>query len=182
MRQTVRGGMSNRPHRYMTTAERFDAQHVTVPEAGCWLWTGTLAGGYGQFRADGVIQCAHRYSLSRKLGRPIAEGMLACHRCDTPVCVNPDHLYEGTLLDNAADAVSRGQQLRGEALASKFKTRCHGNDHHSNKLSISDVEAIRRSAESLTALATTYRVSKSTISKIRKELTWKHLLPKEQKA
>jgi hypothetical protein len=50
---------------------------------------------------------AHRVALERKLGRPINPGFLACHHCDWPSCVNPDHLYEGTRLDNAEDRFSR---------------------------------------------------------------------------
>lgn len=176
MRITTRGGVSDKPHRYMSTSERFDVQHIPVPESGCWLWLGTEVKGYGQFRADGRSQLAHRYSLSRKLGRDIGEGMLACHSCDTALCVNPDHLYEGTRLDNAADAVIRGQQLRGDALRRAFKTRCHGTDHHSSRLTEADVIAIRDSVESIGGLSARYGICKQTVVKVLNGITWKHLI------
>lgn len=182
MRITKRGCLSNRPHRYMTAAERFEASYTPVPEAGCWLWTGAAAGGYGQFRADGRPQPAHRYALAQKLGRDVQAGMLACHTCDTSLCVNPQHLYEGTALDNAADAVARGQQLRGDALASTFKSRCRGGAHHSNKLTEADVLAIRGSDDSNKRTAAKHGVSTQTVMKIRKGLIWKHLLTEEPAA
>ena len=164
MRKTVLGGMSEKPHRYMSTEDRFDVQNVPVPESGCWLWIGTTVGGYGQFLADGQAQLAHRYSLSKKLGRPISEGMFACHKCDTPMCVNPDHLYEGTRLDNAADAVARGQQPSGRR-------------HHANKLTEEQVVEIRDSASPARQAARAYGVSPTTVQRIRKGDAWKHLLP-----
>lgn len=182
MRVTKRGGLSSKPHRYMSAEERFEAQTVPVPEAGCLLWLGTLVDGYGQFRADGVVQMAHRYALARQIGRPIKPGMLACHKCDTPSCVNPDHLYEGTIHDNASDAVARGQQWRGARLAAAFKSRCRGEAHHSNKLTPSDVMAIFARADSLAVLARKYGVSKTTISKIKRRLIWAEVINKEEQA
>ncbi len=175
MRITRRGHLSDRPHRYMSTVERFDAQYMPIPEAGCWLWIGTKVKGYGQFRADGSSQLAHRYSLAQALGRQLLPDMFACHKCDTPSCVNPDHLFEGTVQDNVDDLVRKGLQPQGERLSATFKTRCHGRSHHSSRLIEPDVLAICASSESLKTLATTYKVSRSTISKIKKGLIWKHI-------
>lgn len=38
---------------------------------------------------------------------------MVLHHCDTPACVNPDHLYLGGYAENAADVARRGR-LRGE--------------------------------------------------------------------
>lgn len=75
-------------------------------EYGCWLWTGkTNPKGYGCWKSRHL---AHRESWKRERG-PIPEGMWILHHCDTPPCVNPAHLYPGTVVENVRDAVVRGR-------------------------------------------------------------------------
>lgn len=91
----------------------------------CWQWTGPTMGAYGVVRgapegngprsADG----AHRVSLRLKLGRPLTGWAL--HSCDNQLCVNPDHLREGTPADNAADRAERSR-YRGP-LTAEMKDR-----------------------------------------------------------
>jgi hypothetical protein len=96
------------PQRRLPDDEVFDAKTVPEPNTGCLLWTGGY-GGYGRFRR----LVAHRYSWERAFG-VIPAGMLVCHKCDTPACVNPDHLFLGTDLDNARDKITKGRALFGE--------------------------------------------------------------------
>lgn len=87
----------------------FEDYYIPEPNTGCWLWIGGLRRAsspnwqYGMFRR----QAAHRYSLEQKLGRRLTAGEHACHRCDTPLCVNPDHLFAGTATDNAYDMLAK---------------------------------------------------------------------------
>ena len=82
--------------------------------SGCWLWAaGINHAGYGVFmqsRSDGTI-LAHRFSYREHKG-PIG-ALHVLHKCDTPACVNPDHLWLGTPANNAADKIAKGRLRAG---------------------------------------------------------------------
>lgn len=80
------------------------------PNSGCWLWDGSAdTRGYGQIRVTGKrLRYASHVSLELA-GRAVPPGMCACHRCDNPGCVNPDHLFVGTRSDNTQDMIRKGR-------------------------------------------------------------------------
>lgn len=88
--------------------ERFD-QKVQRGE-GCWMWTACRdAGGYGRIRIESSPSVmAHRVAWVLNFGS-IPVGMVVCHRCDTPACVRPDHLFLGSIADNVADMFTKGR-------------------------------------------------------------------------
>lgn len=92
-----------------TRRERFMAKVSPEPMSGCWLWCGaTNEHGYGNFWDRGTMRKAHRVSFEMHCGE-IGRGQFVLHKCDTPGCVNPGHLWLGTGKDNTADMVKKGR-------------------------------------------------------------------------
>lgn len=91
------------------------------PELGpCWVWTGGKGRrGRGSFRVDGKQTGAPRISLLIH-GTQIPRDRKACHHCDNPSCVRPDHLFVGTQSDNMQDCSSKGRLNHWNAA----KTHC----------------------------------------------------------
>ena len=96
------------------------------PNSGCWLWEGThLLNGYGtvgakRLKKRGLIP-GNLFSGSRALlhrlvwflwNGPITGGMHVLHRCDTPACINPEHLRVGTHAENMAEMADRDRRRR----------------------------------------------------------------------
>ena len=98
----------------MTLAERFFERISPEPTSGCWLWNGYVdAGGYGETSFRTRPLRAHRVSWEIHNG-PIPTGLCVLHRCDVRCCVNPKHLFLGTLLDNNRDRAQKDRGTRGE--------------------------------------------------------------------
>lgn len=98
-----------------TAPARFLAKVIPEPNSGCWLWTGAVTGnGYGGFHDGERMVGPHHYSWRLHCGE-IPDGMYVCHRCDTPLCVNPDHLFLGTPKDNQQDRTRKGRAMRTHA-------------------------------------------------------------------
>ena len=98
---------------------------------------------------------------------PIPKGMKVCHTCDTPPCVNPEHLFLGTQKDNILDAVRKGRMDR----LNKIK----GSKHYRAKLTEVQVKAILKDTRLHRKIAEDYNIDKSQISRIKRGKTWKHV-------
>lgn len=134
---------------------------------GCWLWTGfALYQGYGVLRFRGKKARAHRVAWMLTNG-DIPEGMFVCHRCDTPACVRPDHLFLGTREENVADMVAKGRQFLGR--------RKHATPNA--KVNADDVVRIRSlpAPVDVRGVALQYGVRVVTIRRILKRATWLHV-------
>lgn len=151
----------------LSVQERF-MKYVEKTES-CWIWVGyTNDTGYGALNVEGSPKLSHRLSWTFFKGE-IPEGAYVCHKCDTPNCVNPDHLFLGTQQDNMADMDTKGRRRYGVSL---------GENHGYSKLSNEDVMFIKNYPKyhgSGVKLAKKFNISATNISDIRNGKTWKHL-------
>lgn len=90
-------------------------ESIQPDEYGCHLYPGRTPDCYVIVRIEGCLLTAHRLVLEKKLGRPIRSRYLALLHCNTKSCVNPDHIYEGTLLESLRKRVltSRWNRIQG---------------------------------------------------------------------
>lgn len=137
---------------------------------GCWTWTGSIqkSNGYGVINEGGTRGrrwYAHRYSFTLKNGE-IPKGMVVCHTCDNPPCVNPGHLFLGDYRDNMRDASSKMRMTYGEAC-------------HSARLTEETVKEVRAKHAtgnfSYKGLAREYGVYDQAIKYAVTGRTWKHV-------
>ncbi len=134
----------------------------TAPSA-CWYWHGWIdSNGYARFDVQGLSYKASRIAYFLLTGNDL-EGNLACHSCDDPECVNPHHIWRGDDAANAHDMALKGRATRGER-----------NPRH--KLTEGEVREIRASSDSGRDLAAQYDVSEATISMVRNNKVWKHVV------
>lgn len=89
---------------------RFQSHVYPEPNTGCWLHDGAPDhAGYPRAAVGGgKVDNASRISWRLYRG-DIPTGQFVCHHCDTPSCVNPDHLFLGTHTDNMRDAARKGR-------------------------------------------------------------------------
>ena len=159
-------GIGTNQFNSMPMPERFWA--YTEKHGDCLLWKGaTNANGYGAFYFKKKIVTASRVAFELTNG-PIPTGLFVCHKCDTPLCVNPDHLFLGTHEDNMIDR-DKKNPMGGIVTTSK------GEGNVKAKLSAHNVFEIRRSILGSRALARQYGVDRTTIQRIRSKKIWSHI-------
>jgi hypothetical protein len=131
---------------------------------GCLEWTGAKdEKGRGNFKLKGKTVKAPRAAWLLQKGE-IPDGMMVCHECDNPRCIEIGHLFLGTQADNMADCAKKGRAKRNgggkltEADAAQIKLR----------LSLGERPSV---------LCREYGVSDQLISQIRRGRSWAHVPP-----
>lgn len=160
--------------------ERF-MSHVRVSSAGCWDWVGPAdKDGYGYFYPGRVTMRAHRVSILLFSCDVIPRQMSVCHRCDHPVCVNPDHLFLGTTSDNNADAHRKGRSARGNGHGARLHPErlARGENHGRARWTIVDVRAMRAMHEagaSCADIAASFSTRREQVWAIVTRKAWGHV-------
>ena len=149
-----------------TLLERFENRFVLVTESGCWIWTeGTITAGYGAMWDGEKVKYAHRLAVELYRGENI-DGKTVCHHCDIPSCVNPNHLFVGTVKDNVRD-MHKKKRARGMFGKGEASIRA--------KLTDDDVRAIRKSPKTHRLLAGEFNIDPSVITMIKNRKAWTHV-------
>ncbi len=173
-RQVYCSKQCGRLHQLPPIEDRIWAKVKKGSDAECWEWTGGCTrAGYGTISYQNRHQYAHRLVYEFTHGA-IPDGMLICHTCDNPICVNPAHLWVGTKGDNNRDMIAKGRNW----LQQKPERQVRGERQGSAKLTEAAVRDIRMLASqgcSLRELATKYGVSDTTINTVVARKWWKHV-------
>ena len=143
----------------------------------CWIWNGAKKGSglksYGHLtvgsRTDGSRKTvsAHRFSYEVFIGE-IPDGHCVCHTCDTPSCVNPSHLFIGTIQDNVNDREFKGRNTI-PALS--------GEGHPFSLLNwdaVNYIRSVKINRGDISMLARKYKVNRKTVADVLSGRTWKN--------
>jgi len=157
-----------------TTAERFAERTVEFPGDGCHIWIGHRDQyGYGRVWLDGKMRGAHRVAYEAAYGTipelPDADARGACvlHRCDDPACVNPNHLFVGSHLDNMRDMDTKGRRR---------STSRPGERNPAARLTLAavrDIRVRRAAGATMTSLAREYGLTKGGVAHVVKRRAWR---------
>lgn len=117
---------------------------------------------YGRIKVGGIGILTHRYAYQLAHGE-IPAGMSVCHRCDNPLCCNPEHLFIGTHKENMRDMSDKGRASKHSHPVKKGEL--------SPKAKLLDAQIIeirsrRTDGETVTSLAAAYGVHHSYISRV----------------
>jgi hypothetical protein len=108
-------------------ADRFWEKVFVAGPDECWEWEGSTNHhpdrkcAYGMIWHNGRNRKATHVSWELANGAPVPKGKMICHTCDNPTCVNPAHLWPGTMSENITDAVRKGRVDMSKARAALQK-------------------------------------------------------------
>lgn len=162
----------------MTGIDRFLDKVFMLPDLpGCWIWMGAAKAdgtGYGGFFLDGKHDGAHRASWRLHRGEmPVS--MCVLHRCDTPLCVNPNHLFLGTQIENIKDMDMKGRARR-TGPGSGGATRGEKNARALITASIAAEIAALKGTATQAAIGRMFKVSSQLVGAIHRGELWRHSL------
>lgn len=152
----------------MALEERFKTKFKVNSETGCWEWIASKnRKGYGMIaicKPRGKSVVAHRISYELYKGS-IPPGVIVCHSCDNPSCVNPEHLFLGTHAMNVGDRESKGRGAKGQSHGRALLTELQVNvirEAYANGYKQSDIRRY-------------FNVSHKTVGSIVHYINWRHI-------
>lgn len=144
-------------------AERFRNGFDRRLDNECWPWTKAItSAGYGCIRIDGKSWQAHRVAYILKFGE-LSPHLAICHSCDNRRCVNPAHLFAGTIADNNNDRHAKGRSSGGK-MAGEANPRA--------KLTAEIVRQIYSAKGALKDVARRFGIDEKSVSSIRTGASW----------
>jgi len=152
------------------TKERFFSKvklYHGITDEDCWEWIGSKNNkGYGRINVNGINRIASR--IAYKLFKPdFNRHLCVLHKCDSPSCVNPFHLFLGTTLDNNLDMVAKGRHNSGPRPA--------GESHVHSRLTDKQVKAIREAEGTQREIAKRFNISQAVVCNVRNKKAWAHV-------
>lgn len=124
----------------------------------CWEWTSWKTNGYGRFHYKGKKIRAHRMAWFLTYGDWVDSDTHVLHKCDNPLCVNPDHLFLGTNDDNIADKIQKGR--------SGFKLTVEN---------VIEIKQLLKSGEKQSVIAKKFGLSSKHVWRIATGENWSHV-------
>jgi hypothetical protein len=159
------------------TAAQFTERLNRQPN-GCLLFPGNPSQRYPQVSYQGRLVTAHRLAYELHFGL-VTGGLCVLHKCDTPRCCEPSHLFLGTHRDNMRDAMAKGRMRTAKPKARRPRNKWPiGDAHPMRKLNSDQVRAIRKALAAgltQTAIAAEYGVNPVCIHHIKVGNSWSHL-------
>ena len=168
-------------------------KHMETP---CWLWTAsTDRKGYGQVNINRNLYRSHRIAYTLVNGPLQDTSQHLCHRCDIPLCVNPNHLFLGNNFENSMDRVAKGRSACGDRHGSKTHPErvARGNRHGSVKYpekvtrgelnpmskitanAVAEIRKLHLEGKSHKWLSEKYKLATTSISRIITRKRWAHI-------
>ena len=158
-----------------TLDQRLDQYAKVFSESGCRMWDGHRdKDGYGiacMTLSDGKKNRKVHQLVYESVYGKIPNGLFVCHACDTPSCVNIDHLFLGTAKENNHDMIGKGRQKYG-------KQNNNGARNPMARLTAESVLLMRNlyaGGATLSGLCERFNISRSHAHKIVKKVSWSHI-------
>jgi hypothetical protein len=139
-----------------------------VNEKGCHICISHSIGssGYPSVNRNNKKFLMSHYIYEQTTGKEIPKGIYVLHRCDNPACINFEHLFLGTQLDNVKDMCAKGRHGHKNQ---------NGENNDSAKLTEKQILEIRKDTRMPRFISKDYHISKSTIGAIKRRIIWKHI-------
>lgn len=137
-------------------------ERIRISDQGCWEWQGGLSHGYGRIGHNNKTYSTHRVSYEYYKGK-IEGDLFVCHKCDNPLCCNPDHLFLGDYQINSADCVSKNRHSYGEKSPNSKLTAAQ----------VNEIRELVAKGVKQKDIAPKFGISSSNVSKLMTKASWK---------